>query len=238
MTQFSLFGAAAAEPTLDDLDGVLLAGGHWVRSAGATARLSVVVADRWRADALAAEFDRARRRRGRRRRDAAEAASGCARRSPPALAAGRSALEPGRQPGAAGRLRARRRADCGCGRSRPAAPTTAATCSGRPSRTTDPPGRRRAVVPARGSPAVSLGRAAARAGGSPRRKRLRRLAELLGAAPAGRRRAGLAGGALNMPRSAPARRRPVPSAGGATVAGDEQARSAWQARARGRAPSW
>ena len=53
--QFSLFGAAAAAPTLDDLDGVLLAGGHWVRS-GAGARLSVVVADRWRADALAEAF--------------------------------------------------------------------------------------------------------------------------------------------------------------------------------------
>lgn len=55
MTQFSLFGAAVAEPTLDDVGGVLLAGGHWVRS-GAGARLSVVVADRWRADALAAAF--------------------------------------------------------------------------------------------------------------------------------------------------------------------------------------
>jgi hypothetical protein len=37
------------------LDGVLLAGGQWVRSAG-TARLSVLVADRWRAEALAEEF--------------------------------------------------------------------------------------------------------------------------------------------------------------------------------------
>lgn len=55
MTQFSLFGAAVAEPTLDDLDGVLLAGGHWVRT-GATARLSVVVAGSWRAEALAEEF--------------------------------------------------------------------------------------------------------------------------------------------------------------------------------------
>jgi hypothetical protein len=55
MTQFSLFGAEVAEPVLDDLGGVLLAGGHWVRSAG-TARLSVVVADRWRADALVDEF--------------------------------------------------------------------------------------------------------------------------------------------------------------------------------------
>ncbi|MDQ6848580.1 MAG: hypothetical protein M3070_01050 [Actinomycetota bacterium] len=55
MTQFSLFGAAATDPVLNDLDGVLLAGGHWVRQAEA-ARLSVVVAARWRADALAAEF--------------------------------------------------------------------------------------------------------------------------------------------------------------------------------------
>ena len=55
MTQFSLFGAAAAEPSLDDLDGVLLAGGLWVRS-GPAARLSVVVTDRWRAEALSAEF--------------------------------------------------------------------------------------------------------------------------------------------------------------------------------------
>ena len=38
MTQFSLFGAAVAEPCLDDLDGVLLAGGHWVRIRRATAR--------------------------------------------------------------------------------------------------------------------------------------------------------------------------------------------------------
>ncbi len=55
MTQFSLFGAAVAEPVLDDLGGVLLGGGHWVRSPSG-ARLSVVVADRWRADALAAAY--------------------------------------------------------------------------------------------------------------------------------------------------------------------------------------
>ena len=55
MTQFSLFGAAAAVPTVDDLGGVLLAGGHWVRATG-TARLSVVVRDAWRAAALATEF--------------------------------------------------------------------------------------------------------------------------------------------------------------------------------------
>ncbi|WP_375484649.1 hypothetical protein [uncultured Jatrophihabitans sp.] len=55
MTQYSLFGAEASAPTLHDLDGLLLAGGQWVRSA-AGARLSVVVADAWRADALAATF--------------------------------------------------------------------------------------------------------------------------------------------------------------------------------------
>jgi hypothetical protein len=54
--QFSLFGAEAAVPTLDDLDGVLLAGGHWVRT-GEDARLSVVVAEGWRAAALAEAFD-------------------------------------------------------------------------------------------------------------------------------------------------------------------------------------
>lgn len=53
--QFSLFGAEAAEPVLDDLDGVLLAGGHWARLGG-TARLSIVVADAWRADALSQAF--------------------------------------------------------------------------------------------------------------------------------------------------------------------------------------
>jgi hypothetical protein len=55
VTQFSLFGAEAAAPEPADLDGVLLAGGHWARSS-AGARLSVVVADRWRADALATAF--------------------------------------------------------------------------------------------------------------------------------------------------------------------------------------
>ena len=51
VTQFSLFGAESAVPTLEDLDGLLLAGAQWVRSA-AGARLSVLVADSWRADAL------------------------------------------------------------------------------------------------------------------------------------------------------------------------------------------
>jgi hypothetical protein len=55
VVQFSLFGAAVAEPVLDDLDGVLLAGGHWARLGG-TARLSIVVPDSWRADALVEAF--------------------------------------------------------------------------------------------------------------------------------------------------------------------------------------
>ena len=53
--QFSLFGAAALAPQLADVEGVLVAGGHWVRS-GPTARLSVVVDGRGRAEALAAAF--------------------------------------------------------------------------------------------------------------------------------------------------------------------------------------
>jgi len=55
VTQFSLFGAEAATPEVADLDGVLLAGGHWARST-AGARLSVVVADEWRAAALSTAF--------------------------------------------------------------------------------------------------------------------------------------------------------------------------------------
>ncbi len=55
--QFSLFGAEAAEPVIEDLDGLLLAGGDWVRTEkGSAARLSVLVADRWRADALGVEL--------------------------------------------------------------------------------------------------------------------------------------------------------------------------------------
>ena len=58
--QFSLFGAEAAEPQLGDLDGLLLAGGDWVRTDGdSMARLSVLVVEEWRAAALQAElFDR------------------------------------------------------------------------------------------------------------------------------------------------------------------------------------
>jgi hypothetical protein len=55
--QFSLFGAEAADPQIRDLDGLLLAGGDWVRTDRATAaRLSVLVDDRWRAEALEAEL--------------------------------------------------------------------------------------------------------------------------------------------------------------------------------------
>jgi hypothetical protein len=55
--QFSLFGAAAADPQIVDLDGLLFAGGDWVRTDHASAaRLSVLVTDRWRAVALLAEF--------------------------------------------------------------------------------------------------------------------------------------------------------------------------------------
>ncbi len=54
--QFSLFGAAAAAPTRDDLDGIVLAGGQWVRAHAGQARLSILVDQRWRAVALAAEL--------------------------------------------------------------------------------------------------------------------------------------------------------------------------------------
>jgi hypothetical protein len=58
--QFSLFGAAVAEPALDDLAGIILAGGDWVRAgddhdAGA-ARLSIVVDEAWRVAALVEAF--------------------------------------------------------------------------------------------------------------------------------------------------------------------------------------
>ena len=55
--QFSLFGAEAADPLVEDLDGVLFAGGDWVRAdGGSAARLSVLVAEQWRAEALQSEF--------------------------------------------------------------------------------------------------------------------------------------------------------------------------------------
>jgi hypothetical protein len=55
--QYSLFGAEAADPLVEDLDGVLFAGGDWVRAdGGSAARLSVLVAEQWRAEALRSEF--------------------------------------------------------------------------------------------------------------------------------------------------------------------------------------
>ncbi len=57
--QFSLFGAALAMPSLDDLAGVILAGGDWVRTEAGEpgrARLSVVVEAPWRVEAIAAAF--------------------------------------------------------------------------------------------------------------------------------------------------------------------------------------
>jgi hypothetical protein len=52
VSQLSLFGATAREPALTDLDGLLAGNGQVVRRDG-TARLSVVVAEPWRADVLA-----------------------------------------------------------------------------------------------------------------------------------------------------------------------------------------
>ena len=54
--QFSLFGAAAAAPTREDLDGIVLAGGQWVRAQPDHALLSILVDRRWRSAALAAEL--------------------------------------------------------------------------------------------------------------------------------------------------------------------------------------
>ncbi len=55
--QFSLFGAEAADPVIEDLDGLLLAGGDWVRTdKDCAARLSVLVGEPWRATALQDEL--------------------------------------------------------------------------------------------------------------------------------------------------------------------------------------
>jgi hypothetical protein len=53
--QLSLFGTEAVTPGPEDLSGLLAGPGHVVRMGG-TARVSVVVADRWRAAALTAEL--------------------------------------------------------------------------------------------------------------------------------------------------------------------------------------
>jgi hypothetical protein len=59
LVQFSLFGAETAVPILSDLDGLLIAGGDWVRrekEPEGTSRLSILVDQPWRADALCAEL--------------------------------------------------------------------------------------------------------------------------------------------------------------------------------------
>ena len=53
--QLSLFGAEAATPAPEDLAGLLAGPGQVVRMGG-TARVSVVVEDRWRAVALVGEL--------------------------------------------------------------------------------------------------------------------------------------------------------------------------------------
>jgi len=55
MSQMSLFSAAAREPRVTDLDGLLAGPGQVVRR-GATARISVVVTDEWRVGVLTAEL--------------------------------------------------------------------------------------------------------------------------------------------------------------------------------------
>jgi hypothetical protein len=55
MSQLSLFGAAAREPVLGDLEGLLAGNGQVVRR-DSTARLSVVVEEPWRVKVLAAQL--------------------------------------------------------------------------------------------------------------------------------------------------------------------------------------
>jgi hypothetical protein len=55
MSQLSLFGAAAREPALADLEGLLAGNGQVVRR-GPSARLSVVVEDQWRVAVLTAQL--------------------------------------------------------------------------------------------------------------------------------------------------------------------------------------
>jgi hypothetical protein len=55
MSQLSLFGAAAREPALADLEGLLAGNGQVVRR-GEVARLSVVVTEPWRAEVLTAQL--------------------------------------------------------------------------------------------------------------------------------------------------------------------------------------
>jgi len=57
MEQMSFFSAGTTRPGLADLAGVLCGPGQLARSGDAAVRLSVVVAQPWRADVLAEEFE-------------------------------------------------------------------------------------------------------------------------------------------------------------------------------------
>ncbi|WP_029137195.1 hypothetical protein [Nakamurella lactea] len=57
MGQLSFFAADVADPTLDGLGGLLAAHGQITRNADGS-RLSILLLDAWRADAIRAEFDR------------------------------------------------------------------------------------------------------------------------------------------------------------------------------------
>ena len=76
--QLSLFGATAREPALADLDGLLAGNGQVVRR-DATARLSIVVEQPWRVDALVRQLAE---QLGTRRRDCDRPRSGVTVRTP------------------------------------------------------------------------------------------------------------------------------------------------------------
>lgn len=54
--QFSLFGAEASAPRVEDLAGVLIGGGQWGRDGGQSVRLSVLVDAPWRQAAMLEEL--------------------------------------------------------------------------------------------------------------------------------------------------------------------------------------
>ena len=164
-------------------------------------------------------------------------------------------LDARRQPGPARRVPARPGAGCGCGRSRPAAGTTSATCSPPPS-ADDPMHQAAGAQLSRlGVAAVSL-RARRPGWRVTSARRLRRLVELLGPAPPGGARRRLArrrpwrGPAAPRVMSDRAQRRngavavrPVPSATGGRVpdgriASSDERVAQWRQEAGGRAPNW
>ena len=168
--QFSLFGAETADATLNDLDGLVLAGGDWVRvEHGSAARLSVLVREQWRVDGAGRRTGPARA--GLRHRTGA----GRADRGPQPDRRPRCGSRPPAGPGAP-RCGCRptwrcRRPGCGCGRSRPAGPTRPATCCPPPAngpRTARCTGRPAGSWSSSGCRRQTWSAAAARAGGSPR----------------------------------------------------------------------